>query len=157
MLFWCANHYRCLSHDNDFALQANSAYNGIGIVKLMGRQSGFIAMHASLASGQVDVCLIPEVSSLQHILILFHEHCGNLHSQPYPIHLSGDYPQFSHPLQGPLYTQAWVESNSQLAIFGSLIFGVNKLSSKAQIIESSTNLQALNSLSMCNVAVFKVR
>lgn len=43
-------------------MQATSAYNGVGIVKLMGRQSGFIAMHASLASGQVDVCLIPEVS-----------------------------------------------------------------------------------------------
>eukprot|EP00897_Mesotaenium_endlicherianum_P000584 jgi/Mesen1/10526/ME000083S10030 len=40
---------------------AKSAYKGVGIVKLMGRQSGFIAMHASLASGQVDICLIPEV------------------------------------------------------------------------------------------------
>ncbi|XP_062079630.1 ATP-dependent 6-phosphofructokinase 5, chloroplastic-like [Humulus lupulus] len=27
----------------------------------MGRSSGFIAMHASLASGQIDICLIPEV------------------------------------------------------------------------------------------------
>lgn len=27
----------------------------------MGRNSGFIAMQASLASGQVDICLIPEV------------------------------------------------------------------------------------------------
>jgi hypothetical protein len=44
-----------------YAMQAHSAYNGIGIVKLMGRHSGFIAMHASLASGQIDVCLIPEV------------------------------------------------------------------------------------------------
>lgn len=42
-------------------LQAHSAYRGIGIVKLMGRSSGFIAMHASLASGQIDICLIPEV------------------------------------------------------------------------------------------------
>ncbi|XP_026662008.1 ATP-dependent 6-phosphofructokinase 5, chloroplastic isoform X2 [Phoenix dactylifera] len=41
--------------------EAHSAYHGIGIVKLMGRSSGFIAMHASLASGQVDICLIPEV------------------------------------------------------------------------------------------------
>lgn len=47
---------------NLFFMQATSAYNGVGIVKLMGRQSGFIAMHASLASGQVDVCLIPEVT-----------------------------------------------------------------------------------------------
>ncbi|XP_059670323.1 ATP-dependent 6-phosphofructokinase 5, chloroplastic-like [Cornus florida] len=42
-------------------IEARSAYHGIGIVKLMGRSSGFIAMHASLASGQTDVCLIPEV------------------------------------------------------------------------------------------------
>ncbi|CAI5521810.1 unnamed protein product [Closterium sp. Naga37s-1] len=42
-------------------VEASSAYRGIGIVKLMGRQSGFIAMHSSLASGQVDMALIPEV------------------------------------------------------------------------------------------------
>ena len=35
--------------------------NGIGIVKLMGRSAGFIAAHASLGSGDVDLCLIPEV------------------------------------------------------------------------------------------------
>ncbi|KAJ0981333.1 hypothetical protein J5N97_009588 [Dioscorea zingiberensis] len=46
---------------NSAYIEARSAYHGIGIVKLMGRSSGFIAMHASLASGQVDVCLIPEV------------------------------------------------------------------------------------------------
>ncbi|KAL0909618.1 hypothetical protein M5K25_020502 [Dendrobium thyrsiflorum] len=45
---------------NSAYIEAHSAYHGIGIVKLMGRSSGFIAMHASLASGQVDVCLIPE-------------------------------------------------------------------------------------------------
>lgn len=33
----------------------------VGVVKLMGRQSGFIATYASIASGEVDVCLIPEV------------------------------------------------------------------------------------------------
>jgi len=44
------------------AIEAKSALNGIGVVKLMGRQSGFIAMNASLASGEVDVCLIPEVN-----------------------------------------------------------------------------------------------
>jgi hypothetical protein len=42
-------------------LQASSAFNGVGIVKLMGRQSGFIAMYATIASGQVDIVLIPEV------------------------------------------------------------------------------------------------
>lgn len=35
--------------------------NGIGVVKLMGRSAGFIAVHATLASGDVDLCLIPEV------------------------------------------------------------------------------------------------
>jgi 6-phosphofructokinase 1 len=31
-------------------------------VKLMGRSSGYIAMYATLASHDVDICLIPEVS-----------------------------------------------------------------------------------------------
>ena len=30
-------------------------------MELMGRDRGFIAMHASLASGQIDICLIPKV------------------------------------------------------------------------------------------------
>lgn len=34
--------------------------NGIGVVKLMGRHAGFIATHAALASGDCDLCLIPE-------------------------------------------------------------------------------------------------
>ncbi|XP_062086592.1 ATP-dependent 6-phosphofructokinase 5, chloroplastic-like [Humulus lupulus] len=46
---------------NSAYIEAHSAYHGIGIVKLMGRSSGFIALHASLASGQFDICLIPEV------------------------------------------------------------------------------------------------
>lgn len=46
---------------NSAYIEAHSAYRGIGIVKLMGRSSGFIAMQATLASGQIDVCLIPEV------------------------------------------------------------------------------------------------
>ncbi|XP_004496088.1 ATP-dependent 6-phosphofructokinase 4, chloroplastic isoform X2 [Cicer arietinum] len=41
-------------------VEVNSVENGIGIVKLMGRYSGFIAMHATLASRDVDCCLIPE-------------------------------------------------------------------------------------------------
>ena len=36
-------------------VEASSAYRGIGLVKLMGRQSGFIAMQASMASGVVDI------------------------------------------------------------------------------------------------------
>ena len=35
--------------------------NGVGIVKLMGRSAGYIAAHATMASGDVDLCLIPEV------------------------------------------------------------------------------------------------
>lgn len=42
-------------------VEAASGCRGIGIVKLMGRRSGFIAVHATLASGLVDACLIPEV------------------------------------------------------------------------------------------------
>lgn len=36
--------------------------NGVGIVKLMGRSAGFIAAHATISSGDVDLCLIPEVN-----------------------------------------------------------------------------------------------
>ena len=36
--------------------------NGVGIVKLMGRSAGFIAAHATLGSGDVDLCLVPEVA-----------------------------------------------------------------------------------------------
>lgn len=45
------------------AIEARSAKNGIGLVRLMGRQSGFIATHAALASGEVDCCLIPEINT----------------------------------------------------------------------------------------------
>lgn len=40
--------------------EAKCVPNGIGIVKLMGRHAGFIAVHATLASGNVDLCLLPE-------------------------------------------------------------------------------------------------
>jgi len=41
--------------------EARSAWNGIGLVKLMGRESGFIAAEAALTNADVDFCLIPEV------------------------------------------------------------------------------------------------
>ena len=41
--------------------EAMGAENGIGIVKLMGRDSGFIAATATLANSVVDFCLIPEI------------------------------------------------------------------------------------------------
>jgi 6-phosphofructokinase 1 len=42
-------------------VEATSGFNGIGLVRLMGRNSGYISMLATLASGDVDVCLIPEI------------------------------------------------------------------------------------------------
>jgi 6-phosphofructokinase 1 len=45
----------CAAHS-----EAVSVKNGIGVVKLMGRDSGFIAAYACLANGNVDFCLIPE-------------------------------------------------------------------------------------------------
>jgi 6-phosphofructokinase 1 len=41
--------------------EAAGARNGIGLVKLMGRESGFIAAWAVLADSQVNFCLVPEV------------------------------------------------------------------------------------------------
>jgi 6-phosphofructokinase 1 len=40
--------------------EATGGLNGIGLVKLMGRDSGFIAAQATLVNGQVNFCLIPE-------------------------------------------------------------------------------------------------
>jgi 6-phosphofructokinase 1 len=41
--------------------EAIGARNGIGLVKLMGRESGFIPAYAALANNDVNFCLIPEV------------------------------------------------------------------------------------------------
>lgn len=41
--------------------EAKGAYKGIGLVKLMGRHSGFIAAHTTLANCDVNFCLVPEV------------------------------------------------------------------------------------------------
>ena len=42
-------------------VEATGAMNGIAVVKLMGRHSGFIACNAAIASTDVDAVLIPEV------------------------------------------------------------------------------------------------
>ena len=42
-------------------VEATGAPNGVGLVKLMGRHSGFIACYASLAMSDVNFVLIPEV------------------------------------------------------------------------------------------------
>ncbi len=41
--------------------EARGAPNGIGLVKVMGRMSGFIAAHAALALNEVNFVLVPEV------------------------------------------------------------------------------------------------
>ncbi|MBP5228436.1 MAG: ATP-dependent 6-phosphofructokinase [Kiritimatiellae bacterium] len=42
-------------------MEAKGTFNGIGLVKLMGRDSGFIAAYAALANPVVNFCLIPEL------------------------------------------------------------------------------------------------
>lgn len=41
-------------------VEANCAEFGVGLVRLMGRHAGFIAMEAVNASRDVNICLIPE-------------------------------------------------------------------------------------------------
>jgi 6-phosphofructokinase 1 len=62
--------------------EARAAKNGVGLVKLMGRAAGFIAMYASLASRNVNITLIPEapwrLSTLLDYLekrLAFRDHC----------------------------------------------------------------------------------
>jgi 6-phosphofructokinase 1 len=42
-------------------VEAEAAHNGVGLVKLMGRESGFIAAYTVLVNSQVNFCLVPEV------------------------------------------------------------------------------------------------
>lgn len=41
--------------------EAKGVYNGVGLIHVMGRDSGFIAAYSSLANPHVNYCLIPEV------------------------------------------------------------------------------------------------
>jgi 6-phosphofructokinase 1 len=47
-------------------VESKGQRNGIGLVKVMGRESGFIAAGATLASQEVNFTLIPEVPSALH-------------------------------------------------------------------------------------------
>src|SRR5205814_1118809 len=60
---FCAQTAVSLASDSIRAAQveAKSTANGVGLVKLMGRHSGFIACYAVLARSGADVVLIPEV------------------------------------------------------------------------------------------------
>ncbi len=40
--------------------EAEGAYNGVGLIKVMGRDSGFIAAHTTLANSHINYCLVPE-------------------------------------------------------------------------------------------------
>lgn len=42
-------------------VEAHDAINGIGIVKVMGRESGFIAVHTAMGTSDVNYVLIPEI------------------------------------------------------------------------------------------------
>ena len=54
--------------------EAVGARNGIGLVKLMGRDSGFIAGYSVLVDNQVNFCLVPEVPfSLEGFLAALQE------------------------------------------------------------------------------------
>ena len=41
-------------------MEAKGAWHGVGLVKLQGRDSGFIAAYASIANSCVNLCLVPE-------------------------------------------------------------------------------------------------
>ncbi len=41
-------------------MEAKGAWHGVGLVKLQGRDSGFIAAYASVANSCVNLCLVPE-------------------------------------------------------------------------------------------------
>ena len=42
-------------------VEAKGTFNGVGLVKLMGRDSGFITAHAAVANPVVNFCLVPEM------------------------------------------------------------------------------------------------
>ena len=55
-------------------MEAKGVRHGIGIVKLMGRESGFIAAYATLASSDVNLVLIPEIHfSLERVFAYLEE------------------------------------------------------------------------------------
>jgi 6-phosphofructokinase 1 len=85
-------------------VEAESVFNGVGLVKFMGRDSGYIAANATLASGDVNFCLVPEVDfnldgpsglfaaieerlkAREHAVIVVAEGAGQKFFQPDPNH-----------------------------------------------------------------------
>ena len=54
-------------------MEAKGALNGVGLVKLMGRESGFVAAYSALASSDVNLVLVPEVPFAMEWLLSFLE------------------------------------------------------------------------------------
>lgn len=54
-------------------MEAKGVRNGVGLVKLMGRESGFVAAYATLASSDVNLVLIPEVPFTMRGVLAFLE------------------------------------------------------------------------------------
>jgi 6-phosphofructokinase 1 len=86
-------------------MEAKGVKNGIGIVKLMGRESGFIATYATIASSDVNLVLIPEVPfslekvfayleerimTKRHAVIVVAEGAGQEHVPPQGTDASGN-------------------------------------------------------------------
>jgi len=58
--------------------EARSVHNGIALVKVMGRLAGFIAAGATVASQEVNFCLIPEVPfQLDNFLVALNQRINN--------------------------------------------------------------------------------
>lgn len=83
-------------------VEAKSVQNGVGLVKLMGREAGFLAATATLASGEANFCMIPEapfhlegnsgflarlkrrLQARQHAVVVVAEGAGQSHFQDAP-------------------------------------------------------------------------
>jgi 6-phosphofructokinase 1 len=52
-------------------MEAKGVRNGVGLVKLMGRDSGFVAAYAALASSDVNLVLIPEAPFVMEKVLAF--------------------------------------------------------------------------------------
>jgi 6-phosphofructokinase 1 len=68
--------------------EAIGARNGIGLVKLMGRESGFIAAYATLANNDVNFCLVPEVRFTPKALLEALE--GRLETRGHAVIIGGE-------------------------------------------------------------------
>jgi 6-phosphofructokinase 1 len=55
-------------------MEAKAVNKGVGLVKLMGRESGFVAAYATLATSDVNLVLVPEVPFTLPRLLAWMEH-----------------------------------------------------------------------------------